>query len=116
VASGLGHCAPCPLEGYYGLWRRSAERSELDTHERRKRDAEEAWDLRHEEHADRLDALIGCSVELLTEHEAMDGETYDAGERFIVKGRVRDMLLCETLEREEPAPMQLKEDWVRLCL
>lgn len=108
------HTAPAPLSGFYGLWRRIAPRSALDASERRKRDHEEAWDLRHEEHADRLDALKGRTGQLRVALEAFNGETYDAGEQFIVRGRVKDKLICESLEREdEPVTLTLKEEWLR---
>lgn len=108
------HCAPAPLYGLYGLWRRTARRSELDPGEQRKRDAEETWDLRHPERADELDALAGTTVRLRVAHEALDGEEYLAGEAFIVRGRVRDMLLCESLERgADGVVLNLKAHWVR---
>jgi len=108
------HCSPAPLSGLYGLWRRTAARGELDCGERRKRDAEETWDLRHVERADELDSLEGRTVRLRVAHEALDGETYPAGEPFVVRGRVRDILLCEALERgADPVVLSLKAHWVR---
>lgn len=104
----------------YGLWRRQASRLELDAYERRARDADEAWDLRHPEEADKLDALIGRTVALLREREGYpdpdtgEGRVYRRGCLFKVRGRVRDGLLVDKIGAgDNDVPLLLKADWVK---
>lgn len=102
----------------YGLWRRAAPRAELDAWERRARDADEAWDMRHPVEADALDALIGCTVALRAPRQGFPdpetgvGRVYRRGCRFKVRGRVRGMLLVVLLGGEESEPLLMKPDWV----
>lgn len=102
----------------YGLWRRSAERAELDKVERLARDQDEAWDMRHHEEANRLDAMIDKTVALkkaregIPDPETNEGRAYPKGARFRVIGRVRDMLLITTSDL--PCPLQVKPEWVEV--
>lgn len=107
----------------YGLWRRAAPRLELDDYERRQRDADEAWDLRHSEEADELDALIGRTLALraarqgFPDPETGEGRVYQRGCRFTVIGRVRGTLLVvlkAAMSSEARGPLLLKPDWVEL--
>lgn len=95
----------------YGLWRRIAPRRLLDDHECALRDSEEAWDLRNEALADRLDARVGASVRLREEWLTCTVR-YRAGAEFIVLGRVRDALLCESVRLYDGATVVvlLRED------
>ena len=87
-------------EQIYAEWRRQAPRYLLDAYEQRTRDAEEAWDLRNEATADRLDALVG---KVLASRESVtlgtrDGETNHrrvrpAGTLWRVRWRVRDTFI-----------------------
>lgn len=103
----------------YGLWRRIAPRAELDPLERRQRDADEAWDLRHTEEADRLDALVGRTVTLRRRMEAFpdpdtgEGRIYSKGCQFKVRGRVRDQLIVDLIGGELDVPMLLRADWIK---
>lgn len=105
----------------YGLWRRAAPRLELDAYERRERDADEAWDLRHPEEADRLDAMIGQQVRLLRRREGFpdpetgEGKVYPKGCRFKVRGRVRGALLVDLWGADSSSvPLLVQSDLVEL--
>lgn len=102
----------------YGLWRRVAPRADLDPWERRERDADESWDLRHSEEADRLDALIGQTVRLLKRRQGFpdpetgEGRVFPKGSRFKVRGRVRNVLLVDS--PDDGPPLLLQADWIEV--
>lgn len=102
----------------YGLWRRSADRTELDKVEILARDQDESWDMRHPEEADRLDAMIDRTVALkrgregIPDPETQEGRAYPKGARFRVIGRVRGRLLVSTADL--PCPLIMKPEWVEV--
>lgn len=104
-------------EGPYGIWRRLAPRRELDAFELLTRDADEAWDIRYPDEADRLDALVGTTVALLRAREGFpdpdtdEARVYPRGARFRVVGRIRGNLFVSTADL--PCPLMVKPEWVR---
>lgn len=104
----------------YGLWRRHEQvtRAELDPVERLSRDQDEAWEMRHPEEADRLDAMIDRTVRLrrtlgsMPDPETGEGRGYPKGSRFRVAGRVRGRLLIGTADL--PCPIIVKPEWVEV--
>lgn len=105
----------------YGVYKRTAARTELDPTERDERDFDEAWDLRHEALADWLDTFVGKVVSLKSEKRSVLDDVYPAGMRFKVVGRVKDKLLgTYSFENEEGEPetavLLLKPLWVEVMV
>lgn len=84
----------------YGQWRRVSARAELDSWELRQREEEEAWDLRNEILADRLDALLGTTVRLRAACPVGE-RRFPAHSRFRVLWRNKDRLILSWLKDDE---------------
>ena len=102
----------------YACWKRQAPRGDLDARERQERDYAEAWDLRNEALADRLDAYVGRTVALTATRQSVLDDVYVVGTRLRVVARASDMLLGEMRvqgdEGAETAVILLSPLWIEV--